>query len=147
MTTTTSLRVLVDSNVLVYAIDRDSPNHAASRALLERGLSREIDLCTTVQNILEFVTISTNPRRVKTAISMAQAWAEVTHLRQCCRLVHPPVDLLERIQAMVPTVLPRHVELYDLAIAVTGLANDIDTICTYDTAVFARVPGLSVLAP
>jgi flagellar hook assembly protein FlgD len=28
-----------------------------------------------------------------------------------------------------------------------GLANDIDTIYTYDNAAFARVPGLSVLAP
>ena len=38
---------LVDANVLVYAMDADAPQHAASRALLEAARANSITLFVT----------------------------------------------------------------------------------------------------
>jgi len=40
-------RVAVDANILVYAVYRDTPQYAASRAWLERAGRGEVELCLT----------------------------------------------------------------------------------------------------
>jgi len=54
----------VDANVLVYAVYRDAPQHAASRAWLERAGRGEVKICLTSQVLAEFFAIVTNPKRV-----------------------------------------------------------------------------------
>jgi predicted nucleic acid-binding protein len=59
---------LVDANVLVYAMDADAPQHAASRALLDAARESSTTLYATSQILCEFYSIVTNARRVpKTA--------------------------------------------------------------------------------
>jgi hypothetical protein len=57
-------RVAVDANILVYAVYRDTPQHAASRAWLERAVRGEVKICLTSQVLAEFFAIVTNPKRV-----------------------------------------------------------------------------------
>ncbi len=57
-------RVAVDANVLVYAVYRDTAQHVASRALLERGQRGELRLCLTSQVLAEFFSIVTDAKRV-----------------------------------------------------------------------------------
>jgi len=46
---------LLDANVLVYAINADAPQHAASRALLEAGRDPSTALYVTSQILCEFI--------------------------------------------------------------------------------------------
>jgi uncharacterized protein len=55
---------IVDTNVLVYALDADAPQHAAARALLEAARDASATLFVTSQILCEFYSIVTNPRRV-----------------------------------------------------------------------------------
>jgi predicted nucleic acid-binding protein len=55
---------VVDTNVLVYALDADAPQHAAARALLEAAREGSTTLYLTSQSLCEFYSIVTNPRRV-----------------------------------------------------------------------------------
>jgi predicted nucleic acid-binding protein len=57
-------RVAVDANILVYAAYRDTPQHAASRAWLERAVGGEVKICLTSQVLAEFFAIVTNAKRV-----------------------------------------------------------------------------------
>jgi predicted nucleic acid-binding protein len=57
-------RVVVDANILVYAVYRDTPQYAASRAWLERAARGEAEICLTSQVLAEFFAIVTNPKRV-----------------------------------------------------------------------------------
>lgn len=56
---------IVDANVLVYAMDADAPQHAASRALLEAARNRSTTLYVTSQILCEFYSVVTNARRVQ----------------------------------------------------------------------------------
>ena len=55
---------LVDTNVLVYALDADAAQHGSSRALLEASRAGSVTLYVTSQIICEFYSVVTNPRRV-----------------------------------------------------------------------------------
>ncbi|MGA2711503.1 MAG: PIN domain-containing protein [Bryobacteraceae bacterium] len=55
---------IIDANVLVYAMDADAPQHAASRALLNAARDSSTTLYVTSQILCEFYSIVTNGRRV-----------------------------------------------------------------------------------
>jgi predicted nucleic acid-binding protein len=55
---------VIDANVLVYAMDADAPQHAASRALLDAARDPSTALYVTSQVLCEFYSIVTNARRV-----------------------------------------------------------------------------------
>jgi predicted nucleic acid-binding protein len=52
---------IVDTNVLVYALDADAPQHEAARALREAGREASTTLFVSSQILCEFYSIVTNP--------------------------------------------------------------------------------------
>ena len=64
---------LVDTNVLIYAVDADAPQHSASRALLDAAQNGSVRLYVTSQVLCEFYSVITNPRRVTAARSPSEA--------------------------------------------------------------------------
>jgi len=63
--TTESEPMLLDTNVLVYALDEESPHHVPSRAVLERASRGDGDYRLSSQILAEFFAVVTNPRRVR----------------------------------------------------------------------------------
>ena len=66
---------IVDTNVLVYALDADAPQHEAARALLKTGREASTTLFVPSQILYEFYSIVTGPRRVSKPRSAADAVA------------------------------------------------------------------------
>ncbi len=64
---------VVDANILVYAVNADAVQHAASRTLLEAALDPSTTLYVTSQILCEFYAVITNPKRVAVASSPAEA--------------------------------------------------------------------------
>ena len=64
---------IADTNVLVYALDADAPQHEAARALLEAAREASTTLFVTSQILCEFYSVVTNPRRVSNPRSAADA--------------------------------------------------------------------------
>jgi len=71
---------LIDANVLVYAMDADAPQHAASRALLDVARDTSATLYVTSQILCEFYSIVTNARRVPKPRSPADALSAISGL-------------------------------------------------------------------
>src|SRR5947209_4961787 len=55
---------VIDTNVLVYAVDSSAPQHSASRALLDAARDPDTVLYLTSQILCEFYAVVTNARRV-----------------------------------------------------------------------------------
>ncbi|MBZ5624083.1 MAG: PIN domain-containing protein [Acidobacteriia bacterium] len=64
---------ILDANVLAYAVNRDAPQHAASRALLEAARIPSTRRYVTSQILCEFYSVITNPRRVAAVSSPTEA--------------------------------------------------------------------------
>jgi predicted nucleic acid-binding protein len=138
---------LVDANVLVYALDADAPQHAASRGLLDAARNGSATLFVTSQILCEFYSVVTNPRRVPKPRPPAEALAAISGLLAFLRVLPVPVHAVDGWLEL----LRRHPviggDVFDLQIVATMQANDIQRIYTYNIADFEAFPELSIVAP
>lgn len=65
--------ILVDANLLIYAVDRDSPHHAPARRWLEAALSGSEPVGIAWIAALAFVRITTHPGVMRKPLSAENA--------------------------------------------------------------------------
>ncbi len=53
--------ILVDANLLIYAVDRDAPHHAAARKWVEGAFSGPVTVALSWGVILAFLRLTTRP--------------------------------------------------------------------------------------
>ncbi len=69
--------MLVDANVLLYAVDEDSRFHQAARSWLEAALNGPRRVGLPWMSLTSFLRIATNPRALRDPLTPAAAWAYV----------------------------------------------------------------------
>ena len=69
--------MLVDANVLLYAVDEQSRAHSAARNWLEEALNGSRRIGLPWQSLMAFVRIVTHPRALPTPLTPADAWSFV----------------------------------------------------------------------
>lgn len=69
--------MLVDANILLYAVDETSPFHEPCRAWLEDALNGGRRVGLPWVSLTAFLRISTNPRALREPLSPTEAWAYV----------------------------------------------------------------------
>ena len=139
--------MLVDANVLLYAVDERSRAHAAARSWLEEALNGSRRVGLPWQSLLAFVRIVTHPRALPAPLTPADAWSFVT-------------DWLDAPAAWVPQPgrgyrnilggLVRDLDLRgnlvsDAALAALALEHGLAVVSADSD--FARFPGLTWLNP
>lgn len=138
---------LLDTNVLVYAYDTASPHHARCRALRDRAVRGEADVCLAPQVLFEFFAVVTNPSRVASPVAAQVALSEMEKLSKDFAFVTPPSDVHERVVALLRQTGFGSRHVYDVVMAATLLANGLTNIYTYDAERFSKIPGVTVLTP
>jgi uncharacterized protein len=81
---------LVDTNVFIYAADRDAPDHAVCRKKLERWRTQRSPWYVTWGILYEFLRVVTHPQVLRRPWSGRQAWGFVDAL-----LASPSLRVLE----------------------------------------------------
>jgi uncharacterized protein len=139
----------VDTNILIYAADADSPFHPAAYAWLERQRARPDAWYTTWGILYEFLRVTTHPRVMRKPWTAPQSWSFVSVLLASPGLgVLVPTDRHERVVSDVVSELPALAgNLFnDAHTAVLMREHGIRRICTHDTD-FHRFPFLEVFDP
>jgi uncharacterized protein len=139
--------ILVDANVLIYAIDEDSSRHREAKAWLEKTLSGREAVGLAWAAVLAFLRLTTrtgisaNPLSIEEALDVLEEWLD-----------HPNVSILN------PG--PRHAHILRSLLLSTGSAGKLTTdahlaalaiehgaqLCSFDHD-FARFPGLKWIGP
>jgi toxin-antitoxin system PIN domain toxin len=120
--------LVVDTNVLVYAADADSPFHPACRDWLAHQRGRPDAWYTTWGILYEFLRVTTHPRVMRRPWSAAAAWEFIAAL-----LASPGLGLL--------VATPRHADVASTVIAeLPHLAGNL--LHDAHTAVLMREHGL-----
>lgn len=141
--------LVVDTNVLIYAADADSPFHAPCRTWLERQRVRSDAWFTTWSIVYEFIRVTTHPRVMRRPWDVKAAWEFLTAL-----LASPGLAVLVETQrhaeiaASVFAELP-HIAgnlLHDAHTAILMREHGIRRICTRDMD-FNQFPFLEVIDP
>ena len=141
--------LVFDTNVLVYAVDQDSPFHASCRDRLLQARNDPSPSFLTWNICYEFLRVTTHPRASASpwTASEARGFLEVL-------LGSPGFDLLvatSRHAAVLAQVVREMPEVggnlfHDLHTAVLMREHGVSRICTRDTD-FHRFPFLSVVDP
>jgi predicted nucleic acid-binding protein len=125
---------LVDTNVLVYALFPEAPQHAAARALLDRAEKEDAGLCGSLTVVSEFLSIVTDSRRVSPSRSPEDAAQAVENILALpgMRLIPIPPDVVDRVLALVRAYRVTGASLFDFQIMATMLGNGITRVYTYN---------------
>jgi uncharacterized protein len=141
--------LLVDTNILVYAVDSASPFHAPCRRWLEQQRARPDAWFTTWPVLYEFLRVTTHRRVLRRPWTASAAWNFVTALLASPGLaILVATDRHASIAAQVIAELP-HLSgnlMHDAHTAILMREHGIARICTRDTD-FNRFAFLEVFDP
>ncbi len=134
-------RVLVDSNVLVYAYQPDERRHAASIGIIDR-VFRDGTGVLSVQNLAEFCNVVHSK-----AVPSSECDKISRFVANLCD-VYPTVQYGAQTIAAALVLAGRHrVHFFDALLAATMLENGITTIYTENAGDFTGIPGIRAVNP
>jgi toxin-antitoxin system PIN domain toxin len=143
------MRMLLDTNVLVYAINPESPRHAASAQVLREALTGRIQACIAIQSIHEFYSVVTNEKLAPSPFTPGQAHMIATLLLQT-----PRIEKLAQDQSTTRLALSLADELgvsgprfFDCLLAASAKQHNVGIILTENTRDFSPYSFLEAVQP
>lgn len=139
--------ILIDTNLLVYAQDPNSPHHARASAWLDERLSGDPRVGLPWECLLSYVRIVTNPRIFTRPQSIETAWDSVEKWLDCgCVWTPAPGPAYRPILAALLKNLGGGAKLVpDAHLAALAIEHGL-TLCSADGD-FARFKNLRWLNP
>jgi predicted nucleic acid-binding protein len=138
--------ILIDANVLVYALDDRAPQHSACLGVIQRSATGELPGLLVPQVLIECFAIVTSPRRVAHPIQEDTAREVLQSLSEAIEVKPVPETLLEDLLALLARHPRRGQDVFDLALVAQMVNHGIRTICTCNTADF-EVRGIRAVEP
>jgi toxin-antitoxin system PIN domain toxin len=133
---------VLDVNLLIYAVNRDSPQHTKAKAWLEQSLSEEEPMGFSWLVILAFVRLTTKPGlfqkpfTTSRAFSLVEEWLE----QPCARLVEPGLRHLSILRDLLTPFGTAGNLTSDAHLAALAIEQRAQ-LCSCDND-FSRFPGL-----
>ncbi len=139
------MKILFDTNILVYAHNTDSP---FNQKALELYNTTE-NICTTQQNLLEFYSVITNDKKVEKPVTdmEAQSLLKFYSDSQKFNIISPNINTIKILNELATQYRFKGVEIFDIYIVATMISNDISIIYTADTKIFKKFQSITVLNP
>jgi hypothetical protein len=138
---------LVDANLLLYAVDAESPRHRAARAWLEARLSGSETIALSWSVLLAFLRLCTSPRVFvrplagDRAFDVVEAW-----LRQpCVTVIHPGERHATALRRLLAPLGMAGNLVADAHLAALAIEHGAE-LCSCDTD-FGRFAGLRWVDP
>lgn len=127
---------VLDTNILLYALDEDSEYHQAAKALLE---DESCDLFLTTKTISEYFAVAS-----KLNIPLEKAMIFYRSFCENAQILFPNLNSLIVFEDMLQKYQPRGNRVFDLEIAALAIAHEMDEIRTVNTKDFADVTEIAV---
>ncbi len=132
--------VLVDTNLLIYAVDENSKYFELARRLLSKN---SYHLLTTSKNISEFIAVVT--KGSPPFLSIDKALELVRDYLKIFEILYPSPQSFSLFQKMLKNYKPSGLRVHDFEIISIGLANSVSLIATLDSKDFLRVKEIELL--
>jgi toxin-antitoxin system PIN domain toxin len=139
--------VIVDANVLLYAVNESSPQHAIAKRWLERALNGAEVVGFAWVVLLAFVRLATLPALFSvpldtpTALELVDDWLGA----KAAAVVHPTAQHATILRRILTQTGAAGNLVTDAHLATLCLEHGAQ-MCTYDRD-FSRFPGLIVFVP
>lgn len=133
-------KIVIDTNMLIYAIDNNSPHQGKSQAIIN---DQSHELYVTSKNISEFYAVAT--RGIDPFIDVNDAVRVIMHYRTIMHVLYPDENSSLVLDKLIQKYQPRGLKIHDYEIAAIALSNDINYIATFNVADFERIEEITVI--
>jgi len=132
------MRVGIDTNILVYYVDMDSPFHNECRECLERLVKSQRAILTQ-QNLVELAVVLT-----RMGVSPEQSNDYVQGFADSIPVLRPTLKTLRIFFDLLEKTLKKGVVLFDLYLAATLTSNEVNSLYTYNEKDFKDIKALKI---
>ncbi len=131
---------LVDTNILVYAINSSSPFCLQAQQFLEKTIPSKT-LAITTQNLTELYSIVTNKKAFSPPFSSLQAQKILQEIlvNKDYQLLLPTRQTPSILLSLLKQYPAKGAEIHDVHLAAVMIDHGVSTIYTADTSVFKRL--------
>jgi predicted nucleic acid-binding protein len=138
-------QILVDSNILIYAINTSSPKNKTARDFLKKA-SKESKLCLSQQNITETLRILTH-KKFPNPWPMKEAVNEIAKMADSVTIISPNTKTLFYFFEILKKTKVTSSQVFDAYLAATMLSNGIERIATDNQKDFSIFEEIKVINP
>jgi len=142
------MNVLVDTNLLLREVQ---PGHVQHRAAVDAGNALRLRgdvLCFVPQVLYEFWAVATRPTAVNgLGFSAAQAATELTRFKSLFQLLGDSPAIFPEWERLVTSYAVSGKNAHDARLVAAMAVHGLTHILTFNTADFARYPGITALDP
>lgn len=130
------INVLLDTNVLIYAMDKGSVHHQVADAIL---LNPNYNLFITTKNISEFFAVTS-----KHKIDLPSCLGFYAEVKSNFTILFPSFTSLLLFEKLVQKYQPKGNVVFDIEIISVMLDNDIDQIATFNQKDFINLTEVQI---
>jgi len=140
---------LLDTNILIYASNPASKFQIKAKRLLQDVLEQEINACVSSQNLYEFYSIVTDPKRIEKPLTYQEAAALIQKYIEAENLpkIFPRETNLANLLELIKRYQVRKQEVFDAVLVATMMDNSIKVIYTGDEKLFKIFKNIKVINP
>ena len=138
--------ILFDSNVLVYAHNKDALFHSKAVKLITEVAKGGMFGILTSQNLLEFYSVITDKRRLSNPITPELATELVNqYLYSPFEIIYPDINTNKIMIELLKKNQFKDGQIFDVYLVATMLSSNIKRIVTANVSDFKRFENISVL--
>ena len=143
------MKTLLDTNILVHAYNKSSPNQKQASKILKQAMQGEIQACLSPQVLYEFFAIVTSAKRVEHPISSTEAANLCLDLWECNEIekLNPSGIAPFEVFKFVEELNLSKAQIFDCVLAVTAKENSIDSIFTENISDFKAYKFIKAVNP
>lgn len=130
--------ILVDTNILIYAYDSESPFHIRASAVLT---NTDYILHTTTKNVSEYFAVLSKQNQPFTKV-----WTFYEDLKHNAQILMLTAKSFIEFEKMIQKYQPCGNKVFDVEIASIGLSHNINTIATVNSKDFDNMSEMIVLS-
>lgn len=138
---------LIDSNVLISSFDETEKQHKDSYSVVERAMNKGLDGVLAHQNLLEYLAVVTDPKRVENPLSSEEAMINVDLYIAALSVIFPKPTTTATFKRFLREKPVGKARVFDVYLAATAFDNDIKEICTWNTSDFQGLSEIATITP
>lgn len=135
--------MLIDSNVLIYALNTDSPKHEASRLFVRANIN---EAYVAHQNILEATRVMSH-RAFPKQLAIKTVVQAIKQITNSMRVIYPNEDTLEVYLELLKKYGGEGNRVFDVYLTATALSNGVMEIATDNVKHFMDYEEIRVINP
>lgn len=135
--------IVIDTNLLLYALDKSSVKNAPAREYIQENFNK---VAITHQNIFEALRVITHPNNPLQIDSQKVAKDFLAFVMQF-RVISPQIQTTHIALSLIQKYQVRGNEVFDSYLVATALSNRITTIATDNARHMSKYQEIKVVNP